>query len=296
MDFAQVLKIAGLEPRHITNDGKVYRCKTATHPNKQNGAYSFSGDWGWFQDWATMSEAQIWFSDKPMTEARKREIETQRAEQRRADAMARIGSIKAMRTYFSGLNPLWGGHAYLDSKGLTMLGCAGLRVDGDVLVVPMYNAAGDLMSLQKIKPCGEKRYQFNCPTKALRLVLARDKSVITLFCEGFATGLTLFEAMPNASVVVCFDAGNLVNVARDFKARGLTAVVADNDHETEARVGLNNGILKATQAAEILRCGMVYPTGIDGSDYNDLMVSFDKREAAFAKIKGDIMRGVKMVA
>ena len=60
----------------------------------------------------------------------------------------------------------------------------------------------------------------------------------TILCEGYATGLSIELAVRllrlNAAVMVCFSAGNLVNVAPQIKGRKF--VFADND---ESQAGEN---------------------------------------------------------
>ena len=89
-----------------------------------------------------------------------------------------------------------------------------------------------------------------------------------------------------ARVIVCFDAGNLVKVASQFKARGLTVVCADNDGKSAT----NTGIDKGRQAAEAIGCGVAYPEGIDGTDWADALL-----ERGPARVRLGVMRGAQMV-
>jgi putative DNA primase/helicase len=75
--------------------------------------------------------------------------------------------------------------------------------------------------------------------------------------------------MRQARVIVAFDAGNLLPVVERLKPNGSVVIAADNDHGTQAKRGMNPGIEKARNAAELIGCGVAYPTGIEGSDWAD---------------------------
>ena len=92
---------------------------------------------------------------------------------------------------------------------------------------------------------------------------------MTVLCEGLATGLAIFAAVPTARVVVAFNAGNLVRVAEALPRRGMAVVAADNDLATEARSGINPGVKAAHEAATVLGCGIAVPTCIVGTDWLD---------------------------
>ena len=183
-------------------------------------------------------------------------------------------------------------HAYIKRKGLTLQGCKGLRIDGDDLVIPMYRD-GALVSLQNISMDGEKLYRAGCPTKGASFVMSRSRSAVTCLVEGFATGLAVFQTVPNSSVVVCFDAQNLLAVAQDLKVRGMAVVCADNDWETEAAKGINKGVENGRKAAGMIGCGIAYPEGIRGSDWADALQEWGDRGAA--RVRMQIMKGAKPV-
>lgn len=56
-----------------------------------------------------------------------------------------------------------------------------------------------------------------------------------------------------------------MDVAKTRKTAGMAVICADNDHETTH----NPGITKGKEAAEILKCGLAYPEGICGTDWDD---------------------------
>ena len=292
MDFIQALKLADIvPPLHIPSNGTLIRCKTTDHPHKKNGAFAFHGDWGWFQNWATMQEAQVWQSDKPMTEARKREIEREQAEVQHAQKQARINAVRSLRRWFNALPIRPIESDYLARKDLSNLGLDRERMDGVDLIVPVYWNE-HLITAQRIKPTGEKKFAFGCPSKGGYFVIG-NKTDLTVFAEGFATGLAIYHAIRNCRVVVCFSAGNMPKVASDWMAqkriKGLTVVACDNDYQTTNNAGITFG----KQAAEIIGCNAVYPQGIIGTDYDDAL-----RESSWggvAQLRKDLLGNAKMV-
>lgn len=289
MSFMQALLGAGLLPRDVIADGKWHRCATVDKPKKKNGAYllSIDGQRGWFKNFATDVDFNVWAEDRPLTEAEKRSYAAQARDIEARERAKRIEAMKAMRTHWLALAPLRGGHPYLEAKGLTVQGCDGLRVDGDKLVVPM-KKAGYLQSLQTITPAGEKKYRAGCPVAGATFLIDRPGASLTCFAEGFATGLAVFQCVSDARVVVCFDAGNLVRVAEAATPSGLTVVCADNDWQGST----NTGVEKGQKAADLMRCGMSYPKDIQGTDWADALKEWGSR----ARVKVEVMRGARFVA
>lgn len=292
MDFVQALQAVGIvPPLHIPSDGRVVRCKTTDHPHKKNGAFAFHGDWGWFQNWATMQEAQIWQSEKPMTEARKREIQKEQVELQAKAKKARADATDRLACWFKALpiKPITSD--YLVRKGLSNLGLNRVRMDGEDFIVPVYRNE-KLITVQRITPAGEKKFAFGCSSKGGYFVIG-NKSDLTVFAEGFATGLAIYQAIRNCRVVVCFSAGNMPKVASDWmaqnKVKGLTVVACDNDYQTSNNAGITFG----KQAAEIIGCNAVYPQGISGTDYDDALR--DDSWGGVAQLKKELLVGAKMV-
>lgn len=268
MGFLNFCLAAGLMPRDIVPDGKWYRCPTESHPGSRNGAYKLSvnGDFGLAQDWAIHSEPMIWRPDAstPPVPIDRAAIERRRAEERRQIAMA----IRSAREYFDSCRRLSEGHPYLVRKW-QMTGCFGLRVDDDGwLVVPM-QVNGALSSCQRISPDGEKLFWSGAPIRGASYTIERRSASLTVLCEGLATGLGIFAAVPTARLVVGFNAGNLVRVAEALQRRGMVVIAADNDLATETRTGVNPGVKAAQEAAAVLGCGIAVPIGITGTDWLD---------------------------
>jgi putative DNA primase/helicase len=235
-DFVSFARAHGVMIDSPPPIGVWRRYKTVDKPRHRNGAVKYLGDVGFVQNHATQDEVAVWHANGERSEAVMRELRSVRDAEMRRQRQA----IEAMRTYFNGLLYLRGNHPYIERKGLNMAGCGKLKVDGDLLVVPMYRRPGPhLTSVQTITPDGQKKYRYGCPSRGCFLELVHRESVVTCLVEGFATGLAIFQNMPTAKVIVCFDAGNMVQVAREIRVSGLAVVAADNDHATEARTGTN---------------------------------------------------------
>lgn len=242
---------------------------------------------GFAQDFATMAEPCIWRQEsiakvKPLDQE---EIRSRIAAKRRE----LVECTKAAREYYaSKCTPLLHGHPYLDAKGLDMSGCYGLKVNarGD-LIVPM-RLNGSLISIQRITTDGTKLFWSGATTNGTSYVIDRKDATITLLCEGLATGLTLWNAVPNAKVIVAFNAGNLVRAANHHDISGLCVVCADNDHETMQRIGRNPGVDAANIAAESIGCDVAIPectTGTDFDDWRQELLAYERQQNLFRKWK-----------
>jgi putative DNA primase/helicase len=313
-DFLQFAQANGIiVPDHFT-PGRWVRCKTVNHPRKKNGSIKLADDGqvGWLQDYAVHAEPIMWRANDSAAQAAPidRALIARRQAERRA---ALIEATMGARAYYAACTPIRDDHPYLTNKGLGVGGCIGLRVDAHGwLVIPMlYN--GKILSLQRISPEGEKKFHFGATTKCAYYAIERQGAVITALVEGFATGLTIFQAIPNCRVVVAFNAANLTVVAERMERFGMGVVCADNDHETEKRIGRNPGLDAARAAAEVLGVGVAFPTcaGTDWNDYvmeqmelayNGQQFSFSRKRtpiqiqaAAFADVKLKVMREARLL-
>lgn len=191
------------------------------------------------------------------------------------------------------------GCPYLKRKGVQ---AHGLRfLPGGTALVPMRDGSGKLWSVQRLlpKPLRDKQtgkdgtdklYGPPNPKPGEEEVSSRKLGLwhwigepqgapVKLLAEGYATAATLHEAT-GLPVAVCFDAGNLVHVAKELRAQDAAAlllVCGDDDRGTEARRGKNPGRVAAAAAAFAVhsdsgRAAAVFPAELqDGAkDFNDL--------------------------
>ncbi|MBT9456150.1 MAG: DUF927 domain-containing protein [Burkholderiaceae bacterium] len=200
-----------------------------------------------------------------------------------------------------------GASPYLQRKGVQ-----GYRVrylaDG-ALLVPMRNVAGELQNIQRIAPAKptpaqeakgarEKRFLPGGRKSGLMHWLGQPEGAAVLcLAEGYATAASI-HAATGRPVAVCFDAGNLVNVAKELRplfADAALLVCGDDDAATAERTGTNPGRVKAAAAAraantEQAAAGTVFPEGLPAgaSDFNDLAAA-----AGLAELKRQIEAAIK---
>ena len=292
MTFEATMRAAGLMPGEVAPDGRWRRCKTADKPAHKNGAYILYPDGrGYWRNWATDAGLNEWRDSgyskaSPMDQAKLDAI-------RKRERDERIAAIKKARAIWNESTP-YRLHAYITDKNLGAEGCAGLRlwngavrfdretrVDGQWLVVPiMYRGA--LVNVQRIHTTGKKAFVRRAPVKGGFYVIDRPRAALTVFVEGLATGLAVFQCVKHARVVVAYDAGNLLHAIQAFKPTGMACIAADNDWATAIKPhmnGVNPGIEKARNAASLIDCGVAYPEGIGGSDWADWLKEFGPAHA-----------------
>lgn len=270
-------------------------------PGKKNGFYKVkTGQYpvGWFGDWKTgeQHEWQFFTRDQLST----KEWKSIKAEQRRLKAEAQVEREALWAERAEDAQKIWGkaspdvdGHPYLARKGIGT--AKGLRLhtanDGTLLVlVPMWrfdmNGQPKLMNLQYIGPDGEKRFMKGARVDGCFFSLrgSADHNII-VECEGVATGFTIWEAT-GLSVVVAFNSGNLVKVARELQQwRPMTDVLVAGDDDVEApadwaekgrgKAWVNAGAAAAPKAATAVEGRFVLPKFAQGpsrsrTDFNDL--------------------------
>lgn len=195
-----------------------------------------------------------------------------RAEEARKQAEAereegyREGARKAAATWQAAAPAQ--GHPYLCAKGI---GPHIARERAGWLVIPVFDRAGAIQSVQSVSPTGEKRFLPGGKKRGGRCWLgAPSEPGPLVLCEGYATGASIHEAT-GWPVCVAFDAGNLLRVAPDVREQfpGAKLVIAgDDDRATEG----NPGRTKALEAAKAVQGVAVFPSfaSDQGTDFNDM--------------------------
>jgi len=291
--FEQAMQASGLLPGKVIADGKWRRCQTKDKPKKRNGAYVLYPDGrGYWRNWATESEANAWHDDAQEARTPSATEIAERHRRKQLDRAARIKAIHGARAAWERAQPMRGIHPYLERKGLTSAGCDGLRCIGDALVIPVL-WGGRIISLQSIYQDGKKRFWKGAPVKGGAFVLRREKSALTAVCEGLATGLAVFQSVRHCIVIVAFDAGNLLPVVDHLRPKGSVVICADDDHQTQAKRGINPGREKAANAAELIGAGVAWPEGIEGTDWADALMEWG--EGAHKRIERQILARARYV-
>lgn len=255
----------------IIADGKLHRCHIDGHrPGTKNGAFILHSNGipaGWGMDYksgisfkwrADGSNARLSVADLSAI----KKAQQQRAIERLVEQSA--AAVRASELFFNCL-PAPQTHPYLVRKRISPHGA---RVNSlGHLVIALYDIYRNISSVQFIKDNGDKLFLTSGrKTGCFAAIGARsfggahDKLLI---CEGFATGASLFEDT-GCQVIIAFDAGNLVHVAKAIRKLSPYAeiiICGDNDISGVGQ--------KAARDAAIV-CGGKYmiPT-TPGFDWND---------------------------
>ena len=267
------LNKAGLSSKdRIIADGKLHRFHIdGDKPGSKNGFYVLYNDdvpAGCFGSWKTGNTVK-WCAkpDREMTRAqreqnRRRMIEAQKVREAEEAERRRAARDKALLIWKS-LPPASDNHPYLVKKGVNN---HGLRIYKELLVVPIWDSANNLHSLQFIDNSGNKRFLSGGRKKGCYFTLGRPTESICI-AEGFATGATIYEST-GLPVAVAFDAGNLLTVALAIRAKFPDIEItlcADND----AHIKCNPGLTKAREAAAAVGALLAVPPC--AGDFNDLL-------------------------
>lgn len=273
MSFEQELRLHGLMPKAIVPDGRIRRCRTEAKPTKENGWYLLRPDGsGVYGDWTTGSSEPLGHYQGEITKVDPSRFEAMR-KKREQDKRA---AILAARAWWQGCQPVKERPAYLERKGLTLVGSSGLRTRAGKLIAPVIGRRG-LISIQRIDDNGEKRFWPGAPVRGGSVTLDRPGAALTVFCEGLATGLAVYQTVKLARVVVTFFADNIAPCVHALQPSGAVVIAADNDWRTQDKRGHNPGVEKAQSIADEIGCGVAYPEGIDGTDWADWLIEIGDR-------------------
>jgi putative DNA primase/helicase len=137
------------------------------------------------------------------------------------------------------------------------------------LVIPVLDLAANIRSLQFISPNGEKQFLKGGAIKGNFHQLWSGSNNEIVICEGYATGVTIYKHYaPNSSVVVAFNAGNLLPVAQVFRAAYPDAEITIAGDCDPSGIGQK----LAKEAAEATGGKVSIPTFKNneaGTDFND---------------------------
>lgn len=155
-------------------------------------------------------------------EAKRREDIMRQREQ--AETMRRDAATREAREIWANAKAADPHHPYLVRKNVAAY-MARQHVDGR-LILPVYDGEGEIQSLQYIDDQGGKRFLLGAPMASGRLHIGINMGR-TILCEGFATGASIYEAIPE-QVCVAFSLGNMEKLAREFHAQGRSIVLASD--------------------------------------------------------------------
>ena len=194
--------------------GRWMSTPTEDHPHKRNGRYKWLGNVGWVQNWATMEKPALWRGEGNIVTVLRQD------NQEREQKAEQAASKAAWLLHQARLDT----HPYLRAKGFPDE--AG-NVWEQKLVIPM-RMNGRIAGAQLIDDQGVKKFLYGQKSKGASFVI--DAKGVSIFCEGYATGLSIRAAMKamkvRYTIHVCFSASNVQTIAREIDG-GI--VVADND-------------------------------------------------------------------
>ena len=274
--FRAAIEAAGLvPPEHIEADGLLHRFSASGKRSDTSAWYVLHGDGvpaGVFGCWRAGLHST--WCGKPMDSLSEAERSAHRERIRAMRAQRDAEEAQRLRSEADRAAARWSAaspncqHPYLAAKGVQP---HGLRQDGDLLLVPLRDGAGQLHSLQTIDAAGDKRYRGR--KKGCYHAMGRPQDGVLVVGEGYATCASIHEATGHA-VACAFDSGNLLPVAVALRAKYPAMVLvlaADDDHQTEG----NPGLAAATNAALAVGGFVVRPQfpahrPPKATDFNDL--------------------------
>ncbi|RYH71156.1 MAG: hypothetical protein EON54_00235 [Alcaligenaceae bacterium] len=266
IDFARAHGVE-VDPTKLVPRDRIQRCGTKLHPRSTNGAYHWDGARGWAFAWD--GDACVhWWNDphaRPWTEAEKAAWRAKRdAERQSRETSHRRAAVRAAEMLRTAVPCP---HDYLFRKGLP--DAQGLVLPDGALMVPMRKLdSNELVGAQMIRWLPdrmrwEKKMLLGMRAKGAVLRLGPRTAAETIFCEGFATGLSIELAVRqmrlSMAVLVCFSDANMVHVAGLLKS-GRRYVFADND-----KSGAGERAAKAMGLPYVM-------SPVEGEDANDFHV------------------------
>lgn len=299
--FISMLVVSGLQPpEQVLADGKLHRFSSNGKPGDKAGYYilytnsdgSIAGKFGCWRSvdttfWSSKSQSRLSLSDKLEIEEKNRhaQLEIEKLLFKRAQfAKSVIDSAK----------PATSSHAYIQKKGglpvdgvfeLASIPCSlffdnpeNQKVMRNLLLVPVLDKDGQLLTLQAISESGEKSFLSGGKTKGGMFTFNGNSEQIFV-AEGFATAASIHKATGN-TVVCAFNANNLKLVApqvKELNPDSLVIVAADNDHKNELSGKGNKGKEVALELFEkegLPYCLPSFEDDSSGTDWNDYAQEF----------------------
>lgn len=274
--FRAAIAASGLRPPSvIVPDGRIHRFATSDRRRDDAGWYTFYDDHvpaGAYGDWRT-GTGGTWHANLPPLSSAQRtalqdRLEALRLERGEEKAQRQREACERARRLWAAAPAASDDHPYLAARSVR---AHGVRAHGNALIVPLSDGE-ELQSLQFIGPDGAKKFLAGGRVGGCWHSIGEAGKTICIV-EGYATAATIHEST-GFSVVVAFNAGNLLDVARAVRSRYPAArliVCADDDAATQG----NPGLVKAREAAVTIGADLAVPDfgtspRDDLTDFNDL--------------------------
>lgn len=236
VDYKQKLSELGFLVDKAKLRNGVWRCPTMHKPRKDNGWYRVFDNLVCYGDWAgDIQDGYFYLSDmKPFTEQEKKEWAKKKADEERLrliqkdrDLQERKNEInRYTREVLPGVSSGADTHAYLVKKQMTKRWDM-LVTKEDVLTIPLYSVAGEVVGYQYIFADGAKRFKtgsiLDCSFYPLRDPgVSIYQAECILFTEGVATADSVEKILEEYTdskffiVIATISAGNLPKVVKHF--------------------------------------------------------------------------------
>lgn len=283
LQFRSAAKHRGLILPTVLVQNEIARCPVdGKMTSNTDGAYLWNLGTGiasgWIQNWTDGLGCESWQADLGRTLAPKEVADFEA--QRKADQAKYEAHTKALQAAAAkDAVKLWDAaapcesHGYLTKKGVQSYG---LRVSGDLLLIPAFNAKGELTTIQTITKAGEKRFLKGGKKQGSFFVIGTITDASTIYMgEGYATCASIHE-VTGQPVVVTFDSGNLLSVSQSIRKKhpNHTLVICGDDDDDKPRKD-NPGRTAALAAALAVGGQAVFPDfgpnrEAGQTDFNDL--------------------------
>jgi putative DNA primase/helicase len=254
-----------LDESKMISDGKIHRMNDG-HKGKSLWYVKYE-TWGTWGNWRT-GEKHVFRSGKDV------DFDTARTLRAKANRDKNIEEKKVSVQCFKQWNSLPAAtstHPYLWKKKVHSFG---LKMSSYNLFVPLHDISGTLWSMQMITPKGDKFFVKGGRKKACFFKIGDGNKGI-IICEGYSTAATLHMALPEYTIVIAFDAGNILPVVGKFKnyPNDMPIIIAaDNDCYGD----INAGLESAKKVFDQYKIPYIIPEFKDittkPTDYNDLYI------------------------
>ena len=284
LDAMTAAGCAPSNPQIIVFDGRLHRYDIeGDRKGRQNGwfvlhdtriPFGSFGSWkiGVTQRWSSMDGETLSPAQRKQQQRQQAEIAAQHAaETRKRHAQAQE---RAERLWARASSIVSDQHPYLRNKQVRSFGLRQMR---DLLLVPVRDGDGTLLSLEFLSSEGGKKYLRGGAILGGHHWLGDPRNAqVVLICEGYATGASLHQAC-GLPVAVAFSCGNLFPVAKDLHRRypDVALVIAgDDDRSTPG----NPGRRDAEDTARWVSGTALFPdfTGLETADqptdFNDVHI------------------------
>ena len=272
------------DPQVLVFDGRLHRYDIeGDRHGRQNGwfvlhetriPFGSFGSWklGVTQRWSNADVETLSPAQRRQQQRQQAQIAAQHAaETRKRHAQARE---RAERLWARASSIVSDQHPYLRNKQVRAFGLRQMR---DLLLIPVRDGDGTLLSLEFLSSEGGKKYLRGGAILGGHHWLGDPRNAqVVLICEGYATGASLHQA-GGLPVAVAFSRGNLFPVAKDLHRRypDVALVIAgDDDRSTPG----NPGRRDAEDTARWVSGTAIFPDFTDletadlPTDFNDLHI------------------------